>query len=104
MITAMLEELISPVQSEAHNDLIQAGDKVRLVSGVSNLLTEYQKEYPAENEHWLKMARIVNEVGRNYFSVLHVADERSAYPIGTIVIEIAPNEDIEVHSSILEKI
>lgn len=104
MLTVMLEELTSPAQSEPHNEQIQAGDRVRLVAGVESLLTEYAKEHPADNEKWLKMAGIVNGLRRNHFSVLHVADERSAYPIGTVIIEIAPNEDIEVHSSILMKI
>lgn len=107
MLNIMLEDLIAPPLVNEYIESptsLQAGDKVRLVSGVEGLLVDYQKEYPEENEYWLAMAKIVSSPYQNYFSVLHVADERSAYPIGTVIIEIAPNEDIEVHSSILEKI
>lgn len=104
MLKSMLEDLID-VKKEGFTETdIEAGDRVRFVEGVERLIKDYSKDFPEQEEHWTKMANIINSHRRNYFSVLHVAGLGSAYPIGTVIIEIAPNEDIEVHSSVLVKI
>ena len=101
MLETMLEELLSPPKEEIVHTIINLGEKVTIVENVADLIKEYSKDNPLGNEKWLKIATILETEENPSFSVLHVAGKGSAYPIGTVIIEIGVNEDIEVRGDIL---
>lgn len=103
VLTLMLEDLIAVPQKEVFTSDIQAGDRVKLVDGFETLLCDYYATVPNGNLAWTKMVQVLQSRRKAYFSVLHVADHLSAYPIGTVIIEIDANEDLEVNGEILEK-
>lgn len=100
MLETMLEDLLSPPK-EGIETLIQLGEKVTIIENVSDLIKDYAKENPEGNEKWLTLASVLETEEKPSFSVLHVAGKGSAYTRGTVIIEIAANEDIEVRGDIL---
>lgn len=92
--------------NSAHTYSFQVGEKVRFFPSVEKMLIDYYIENNGTNEaisSWLTLgSRILN--GDSLFQVLHVAREGSVYPLGTVVIELDVNLDIEVTSQSLEPV
>lgn len=99
------KSLSIPVETCLHEDL-EAGNRVRFHPSIEEAIVEYYKENmnnTNSNEKWLKIGKRLSQKDKQnkWFSLLHIADERSAYPIGTAIIEIDVNEDIEIRGDIL---
>jgi len=85
---------------------LECGKRVKLNPILVDCLKNYyikNRYNPNANPKWLKMGKILlNEKDKDWFSLLHFADENSAYPKGTAIIEIGVNEDIEIRADALD--
>lgn len=102
----ILQKYLSIPTEEISVKGLRSGDRVRL----NPILVDCLKTYYIENRYnknanpkWLKMGKILlNEKDKTWFSLLHIADEKSAYPKGTAIIEIGVNQDIEIRADALD--
>lgn len=104
MLKIVIEDSIKPCKEGVLAEPFEHGDRVTFKESIVKTITEYAELYPEGDEVILKLEKVLNKDRRKYFSVLHFANEKSSYPYGTVVIEIAPNEDVEVRGDILEKV
>lgn len=104
MLKVIIEDSIKPCPEGVLAEPFKHGDRVTFKEAIVNSISEYAELYPEGDVVILKLNKVLNKDRRKYFSVLHFANEKSAYSYGTVVIEIAPNEDVEVRGDILEKV
>lgn len=104
MLKILIEESIKPCSEGVLSQPFKLGERVTFKENVIENIKEYARLYSEGDETILKLHKVLVFDKKKFFSVLHFANEKSAYPYGTVVIEIAPNEDIEVRGDILESI